>query len=117
MANVVQSAERRPQARAERFDHLGRQRLTAVDFAGIDAGLDPLRSRFSQRAGRASGHQRADLVEFKKLERVRVHGPSRPRSTRGNHLAARRESPSRSRPDRHPGRNLGSRGDGSIIAS
>ena len=73
LANVVQAAERGPQAGAECLDHLGRERLAVVDLAGVDARLDAVRRGLAQRAGRASGDQCADLVEVEKLERVRVH--------------------------------------------
>ena len=49
LANIVQAAERGPQAGAHGFHHLGRQRLAVVDFAGVEAGLDPLGSGLSQR--------------------------------------------------------------------
>ena len=62
--NVVQPAERGLQARAERLDHLGGQRLPMVNFAGVDARLDLECRGFAQRAGRSSGDHGADLGEF-----------------------------------------------------
>ena len=56
MADVVQAAERRPQARAERFDHLGRQRLAVVDLAGVEARLHAVAAAAfpSEQAARAA---------------------------------------------------------------
>ena len=78
LADIVQSAERRPQARAHGLDHLGGERLPMMDLARIDARLDLPGRGPTQRTGGPRGDQGADLVEFQEFQRVRVHVESRP---------------------------------------
>ncbi len=76
-SDIAKAAEWRCEPGGERIGHLGGQRLTFADLAGVEARLHPEGRVLAERAGRLRGHERAHLVEFQKLQRVRVHDPSR----------------------------------------
>ena len=52
--------------------------MTVANHGDVGRGLKSQRGFFSEGAGRTGCHQRANLGEFQKLERMRIHVVSQP---------------------------------------
>ncbi len=73
LTDVVQTAERGPQAGANGLDHLGGERLALVDLGGVGARLEAMGPRLAQGARRPRGDEGAELVELEEFQRMAVH--------------------------------------------
>ncbi len=72
--DVVQAAERRRLAQAERGDHLGVEREFVADGGDVGRRLDLAGEVAAERRRGVTGEQFANLVEPEQVERVSVHG-------------------------------------------
>src|SRR5262249_26275318 len=58
---------------AQRIDHLGNETQLGANLLGVAERLELAGQLLAERTGRVARRQLADLVEFQKFERMRVH--------------------------------------------